>query len=123
MNRAPRSSIVVLALAMSISVLALLFTAVPASAHDAPNRCGGKAGEGAGWFKVRGHNVGCEKARRVARRWEDKCVEQSGCPRRRPAEINVDPGFSCGYEDAGLETVRVRCTAPGDRIVHFYWGS
>ena len=43
--------------------------APPAAAHDEPRRCGHSAGPGAGWFKLRAHGpVGCEKARRVARR-------------------------------------------------------
>ena len=38
--------------------------AAPVQAHDAPNRCGQKPGPGAGWYKVRGHDVSCTKARK-----------------------------------------------------------
>jgi len=100
------------------------FAASPAAGHDAPNRCGRKHAPGAGWWKARGHNVGCEKTRRVARRWENKCIFEGNCPRRGAVTIHVRPGFRCRDKQAGHESVKVRCTAEGgDRIVHFFWGS
>ena len=110
------------ALGFCILLAMPLYSAAPAAAHDAPNRCGAKHGTGAGWWKVRGHNVRCKKARRVARRWEQKCVA-NGCPRRRATRIHVRPGYRCRYRDAGHESVKVRCTAEGNRVVHFFWGS
>ena len=98
--------------------------AAPAQAHDAPNRCGQKPGPGAGWYKVRGHDVSCTKARKVARRWENKSAVEGNCNPTGPTIIHVWPTYTCRHEDAaGLETVRVKCTARGDRIVHFFWGS
>jgi hypothetical protein len=95
-----------------------------AFAHDLPRRCGQKRGDGAGWFKVRAHGpVGCLKARRVARRWENKCIFGTDCPRRGAVRIRVEPGYRCRDRQVGFETVRVRCVAEGDRIVHFHWGS
>nr|MBA2600309.1 hypothetical protein [Actinomycetota bacterium] len=112
---------------LSIAILCLGLVAplqaAPAQAHDAPNRCGQKPGFGAGWFKVRGHDVGCAQARKVARRWENKCVRDGRCDPGGPAIIHVWPTYTCRDDQAGYESVRVKCTARGDRIVHFYWGS
>jgi hypothetical protein len=112
-----------------LSILILCFgliaplQAAPAQAHDAPNRCGQKPGAGAGWYKVRGHNVSCTMARKVARRWENKCTVEANCNPTGPTIIHVWPTYTCRDEQAGFESVRVKCTARGDRIVHFYWGS
>lgn len=107
-------------------VAALTVSIVPATthAHNAPNRCGQKKGLGAGWFKLRGHNVRCKKARLVARRWERKCITNQNCPRRR-ARINVKPGYRCRRRNVpDLEFgLRVRCTAKGRKVVHFLWGA
>jgi hypothetical protein len=99
-------------------------TAGTSTAHNAPNRCGHKRAPGAGWYRLRGHNTGCRKARRVARRWERRCITER-CPRRRPVEIRVKQTFHCRYRsipdsDFG---VRVRCWATGGRVVHFLWGA
>lgn len=104
-------------------LLAGLLAIPPVSAHKAPNSCGDKVGTGAGWFDSYGHNVGCKKTRRVARRWERRCVINGSCREGRRVRIHVAPGFRCRYKDAGYEVVRVRCTAAGDRVVHFRWGS
>ena len=110
-----------------VTALTGLFTAflpLTAVAHDAPNRCGHKRGVGAGWDRLRGHGVACDKARRIARRWERKCIHRGPCPKRRAVKIWVKPGFRCRYGNiAGFEGVRVRCIAAGIRIVHFRWGS
>jgi hypothetical protein len=98
--------------------------AVPVTAHDAPNRCGRKQGDGAGWWQNRGHYVGCEKARKLAQRWEDKCVWNDNCPGEPDKIHSIDPGWKCTHKDAGYESVRVRCTAnQGPAVVHFLWGS
>lgn len=97
--------------------------AAPALAHDAPNYCGSQTQMGAGWYDVYGHRVGCERARRIARKWEYKCINNQPCREGEIVRINEWPGFRCRYRDAGYEVVRVRCVARGDRIVHFYWGS
>ena len=109
-----------------VLLAALALSLVPSTsavAHDAPKRCGRKAGSGAGWWKNRGHGVSCEVARAVARRWEQECIQESGC-RRRGVTIQAG-GFTwrCAYEQAGHESVRVKCEGPEGRIVHFYWGS
>ena len=113
---------------LSIVVLtALLLSLLPATysgAHNAPNRCGHKRSSGAGWDRVRGHGVGCDKARRVARRWEQKCIFAGDCPRSGATRIHVRPGYRCRDRDIpGFEGVRVRCLAEENRIVHFRWGS
>ena len=112
---------------LSIAVLCLGLVAplqaAPVQAHDVPKRCGSKPGFGAGWYKVRGHDVTCIKARKVAQRWENKCVRDADCNRAGPAIIRVWPTYTCRDDQAGYESVRVKCTARGDRIVHFYWGS
>jgi len=93
------------------------------SAHNAPTRCGHKKGPGFGWDRLHGHNVGCFKARRVARRWERKCIVRGMCP-RRVVKIRVKPGYTCRRRRIpNFEGVRVRCTADGRRVVHFRWGS
>ena len=114
-----RTVFVVLALALST----LALPAAPAAAHDQPNRCGSDAGEGAGWWKLRAHGVGCKKARRVANKWERKCIANGPCD--NPTRINrIEPGWTCRWGDSGYESVFVRCKAhKGDGIVHFYWGS
>ena len=94
----------------------------PASAHKAPNSCGHQAKEGAGWYEAYGHNVGCRKTREVARRWSDKC-SRTACREGEAVRIYVHPGYTCRYRDYGYESVRVKCTAEGDRVVHFLWGS
>lgn len=110
-----------------VIVLLLGLTVIPAfsaSAHDASNRCGHKDGSGAGWWKNRGHGVSCKVARAVARRWEKECISDSGCSRNRATTIRAG-GYTwhCAYEQAGYESVWVKCEGPSDRIVHFYWGS
>jgi hypothetical protein len=109
---------------LSAAVVLSSMTIVPADAHDAPNRCGHKRAPGAGWYKLRGHNTNCTKARRVARRWERKCIYDT-CPRTRPVKIRAGQTFVCRYKpipnsDFG---VRVRCWAVGKRIVHFRWAA
>ena len=110
--------------ALAIALTSMAAPVAPATAHDAPNRCGSKPGAGAGWFKVRGHGVGCFKARKLAQRWEDKCVANARCP-GEPDHINsVDPGWKCWHRKSGYESVRVKCLPKsGDGIVHFHWGS
>ena len=99
--------------------------AIQATAHDAPLRCGSKKGAGAGWFKLRSHHgIGCPKARALAQRWEDKCVWRNNCPGDPDRIKKIKPGFKCRNEQAGYETVRVRCAADkGPGVVHFLWGS
>ena len=122
-NKRYFGTIVVLMAAAAVTV-GTLPLASPAAAHNAPRRCGHSAGPGAGWYKVRAHGpVGCEKARRVARRWENKCISGTGCPRHRATHINLEPGYRCRYRQAGYESVRVKCAAENSRIVHFLWGS
>jgi hypothetical protein len=105
------------------SVFLLSTVVIPATAHEAPNSCGDQRKAGAGWFDVFGHNVGCKRARKVARKWENKCAKDSRCRGRERDHIDVWPGYSCRHKQSGYETVRVRCRAEGDRIVHFQWGS
>jgi hypothetical protein len=105
--------------------LLLVFSLVPvvgASAHKAGNSCGHQNADGAGWYEAYGHNVGCKKTREVARRWSDKC-SRKGCREGETVRIYVAPGFTCRHRQHGYESVRVKCTAEGDRIVHFLWGS
>jgi hypothetical protein len=112
-----------LSVALALAVLASLTVMVDAApAHNAPNRCGHQRQEGAGWFRAFGHDVTCKKARAVARRWAKKCSLEF-CRENQAVQIHVWPGYSCRYRDHGYETVRVKCTAEGDRIVHFLWGS
>ena len=112
------------ALLASLLCAGLLVTvASDVIAHDAPNSCGSQSQTGAGWYDAYGHNVGCERTRRVARRWERKCITSEGCPANDSTYIGVPPGFRCRHERAGYESVRVRCVARGNRIVHFLWGS
>lgn len=111
-----------LAVALAVSLAALLLPMSPASAHDQPRRCGRSAGDGAGWWKLRAHGVKCRKARKVANRWEDKCIWKGPC--NEPARVNVSPGWRCWWRQAGYETVFVRCEAlEGSAVVHFLWGS
>jgi hypothetical protein len=109
-----------------LSVLSVLggVAVVPAAAHDAPNRCGHSQGSGAGWWKLRGHGVECPVARTVARRWEERCATGQPCRPNRPVRVRADgKDFECTYRQYGYESVRVKCVGPGDRIVHFLWGS
>jgi hypothetical protein len=114
-----------MALLLSCALVLSLVVVATAQAHDAPNRCGHKRAPGAGWYKLRGHNTNCKKARRVARRWERRCVYDGQCPRRRPVTIRATQAFRCRYKtipnsDFG---VRVRCLAVGERVVHFRWAA
>jgi hypothetical protein len=109
--------------ALIAALVASLWVVAPtATAHDAPNYCGSQRRSGAGWFHAYGHGVGCERTKRIARKWQRKCMQQV-CEEGEPVRINEWPGFTCRYRQTGYETVRVRCTARGDRIVHFKWGS
>ena len=114
--------ILVVALVMSVSSLA---ASAPVNAHNERLKCRSEGGAGAGWFKVRAHaGIGCHKARRLAERWENKCVWDQSCPGEPDQIKGIDPGFRCRDRQAGYETVRVRCTANGQQgIVHFLWGS
>ena len=113
-----------LLVALALALTSIAAPTSPATAHDAPKRCGQKPGGGAGWYKVRAHGFGCMKARRLAQRWETKCVANSNCP-GEPDHINsVDPGFKCWHRKAGYESVRVQChPKSGDGQIHFLWGS
>jgi hypothetical protein len=75
-------------------VMSLWLAAPAATAHDAPNYCGSQR----------------------------KCSNQV-CKEGESVRINEWPGFTCRYRQTGYEVVRVRCTARGDRVVHFKWGS
>jgi hypothetical protein len=111
-----------LAVIISAILILSLLPSPPAQAWEW-KKCGSTQGSGAGWYKVRAHNVGCRVARRVARRWEAKCVWGDGCPNE---DAKVRAGgfvFRCDTSDAGYESVKVRCTARGARVVRFYWGS
>lgn len=108
---------------VAIALVTGLLLAVPAASHDAPNSCGSQNEMGAGWYNSYGHGVGCERTRRIARKWERKCVHGGGCPRDRAAYIDEWPGFRCRQRRLGTELFKVRCRAEGDRVVHFEYGS
>src|SRR5688500_9595523 len=111
-------------LALCLAATSVVLVSAPVGAHDAPNRCGRKHGDGAGWWKNRGHDIGCRKARLVAQRWENKCIWKDDCPGEPDKVGSVEPGFRCWNWDHGYESVKVRCRAnEGPAIVHFYWGS
>lgn len=113
-------------LSLAIACLSVtVLPALPAAAHDAPRRCRSKEGVGAGWFKLRGHQgIRCPKARKLAQRWENKCVWNQDCPGDIDHIKNIKPGFKCRQKQVAYETVRVRCTATtGSGVVHFRWGS
>ena len=109
----------------AVLVAALIAASAPAteaSAHRAPKSCGHQAKQGAGWYRAYGHNVTCKKTRTVARRWSRKCSLEF-CRENQAVKIYVWPGYTCRHEERGYESVRVKCTAEGDRVVHFMWGS
>ena len=119
------AALILLAIVLIATVASLTLPVVSVSAHNEKLRCGSKEGPGAGWFRLRSHyGIGCNKARDVAQRWEDKCVYNQNCP-GEPDKINgIEPGFRCTHRKAGYETVRVRCTAnEGPAVLHFLWGS
>ena len=120
-NAVKRHAPMLVAVVLVLSTL----TAGTSTAHNAPNRCGHKRAAGAGWYRLRGHNTGCKKARRVARRWERRCVLRGRCPRRRPVEIQAKQTFHCRYRNIPDSDfgVRVRCRAIGKRVVHFLWAA
>ena len=100
----------------------LLIPAPSATAHKAPNSCGHQNADGAGWYEAYGHDVGCTKTREVARAWSKKCSRRT-CREGEAVKVYVWPGYTCRHRQHGYESVRVKCTAEGDRIVHFLWGS
>ena len=60
------------------------------------HRCGSQPQRGAGWYRVRAHNLRCGKARAVARRYTHS--------------FNSRPlGFSCQSRRRGYELSVVRC--------------
>lgn len=109
----------------------VLTAAAPAFAHNAPKRCHRPQGKYANAGNLKAHGpVGCKKARRIARRWGEKCyytTRDAGCfP--GPTRIRVRPGYKCRQEyvpccDGQGTKSLVRCTARGGRIVHFRWSS
>jgi hypothetical protein len=110
---------------VSCVLMSTAVTVGTSKAHDAPNRCGHKRAPGAGWYRLRGHDTNCRKARQVARRWERRCIYDGRCPRRRLVTIRAEQAFHCRYKtipnsDFG---VRVRCWAEGERVVHFRWAA
>jgi hypothetical protein len=108
---------------LAIALVSTLWLPAPvATAHDAPNYCGSQRRSGAGWFDAYGHGVGCDRTKRIARKWQRKCSEQV-CEEEEAVRINEWPGFTCRYRQTGYEVVRVLCAARGDRVVHFKWGS
>ena len=91
--------------------------ALPASAHDAPNRCGHRQAPGAGWDRLRAHGVSCRVARPVAERWHDRAMNG-----HFSRQISVaGRTWHCSWDQVGQETWRIKCTSAGD-IVHFLWG-
>jgi len=108
----------------SLAVAAGMLLPTPATAHKAPKYCGHKKQMGAGWYKLYGHETSCYVAKKVARRWENKCVWRNGCGRDGSTRIDVGSGFDCKVvKKVGIESVKVRCVASRGRIVHFFWGS
>ena len=99
-----------------ISMLGLLSLApLPADASWRWNHCGSQHHLGAGWYNVRSHNVGCQKARRVARKWWN-----NGGPRHVWV---AGWRYRCRSKQTAYEGGRTRCTAHGWRVVKFQWGS
>ena len=72
--------------------------------------------------RIRTNGVSCSKARKVGRRFDEKCFYGSGCSDLGNVRINVPPGFDCAgsyfttddgatvlhvkFEDANYGTVR-----------------
>lgn len=113
----------ILAVAACLGVLSVLIPA-QAGAHQAAKYCGHQQQMGAGWYNLYGHGVPCWKAKKVAKRWQNKCVWGPGCGEDGSTRINVRPGFRCKIvQKVGTESVKVRCTAGQERVVHFHWGA
>jgi hypothetical protein len=89
---------------MRVGLLILLAALLTASVVTAPadasatywRKCGSQPQEGAGWYRVRAHNVRCGKARDVARIYTYRGD-------RSPL------GFSCQSRRIGYELSVVRC--------------
>lgn len=79
------------------SLLGAMWAApVPDASAAYWRHCGSHHEIGYGWYHVRAHNIGCSKARDVARRY---AFSTDGTPF----------GFQCGDNRIGYELVAVRC--------------
>ncbi len=111
-----------LVLVVTIASLLGLGMIAPASAHDAPRRCGDRDQLGAGWWDAYAHNgASCATARRVAEKWHDRVMSW-----RDPDRFRVNERvWRCRDRDlAGYaEAVRVRCARRDGAVVHFLWGA
>jgi hypothetical protein len=90
---------------------------MPASiAHETEwKRCGGKSGDGAGWYAVRANHVSCKDARAVARKYWNN---------GGPEHVRVDGvNYHCRDKQIGDEVWRARCNASGERRVRFKYGA
>ena len=91
---------------------------VPAAASSGAKRafkhCGRKHDTAPNWYRVRAHNVGCSKARHVARHYWN-----SG------GDSHFE-GWSCHSDQIGDEVWKARCTRQrqgGLQIVRFRYGA
>ena len=96
-----RSRLAILVLALV--AVAALWSATPAAA-DYWRKCGDQPQLGAGWYNVRAHNIGCRKARAVAKAYG--------------FAANTTPfGFSCQDRLVGYETAKAACRRNRDGLI------
>ncbi len=116
-----------LSIVLLVSLAGLALPILPASAHQAPKRCYSPNRIRYGNVqKLRAHGpVGCNKARRIGSRWDEKCFWGGGrCDEGQPEPIRVRPGYTCIHRIVQKPQNEnphafVKCRAKGDRVVHF----
>lgn len=63
--------------------------------------------------------VSCDKARWVARRFDEKVMEEGAWPGEAPMPVGH---FRCRSHQTGYETYRIRCRRDPGEVVRFAWG-
>ncbi len=91
-----------------LAVIAATLTATSSASANYWRKCGSQPGGGAGWYRVKAHNLYCGKARAVAKRYTYGLAYN---PAPEPL------GFSCQRRRVGYESSRVACRRDSGRHI------
>lgn len=103
---------------LPLALLVMLALLPSAASADYWRKCGNQPQVGVGWYHVKSHNLGCGKARTVAKRFTHGAF--LGGSDSGPL------GFSCQDRNVGIELARVACRrVQGNRVqlVRFEYGA